>query len=272
MYRRVLDIAAITVALFLPALGGAGDFGEGHAKARLVSGQVEERAYVGVRFDIEPGWHIYWKNPGGAGMATEVLWRLPDGMEAAGLEWPLPIFFFQSGGIPGYGYEESVVLASEVRWERPKHDAVIGADVSWLACKEVCVLGASSLEARWNEVERDPAFSEWLDSRPTAFNVSDAAFAVTSSGGLAEGKLVVWLRWETPPAVVEWFPEPPDGLVVSDVSVKSRGGLTRIDVSLRGMAGAAGPFDILPSVVTITDENQERRGWNLAVDLTDNNS
>lgn len=251
----------------MPALGIAGDFGEGHARARLVSGQVEERAYVGVFFDIEPGWHIYWKNPGGAGMATEVLWRLPDGVETGELEWPLPISFLQSGDIPGYGYEESVLLASELRQERPRRDAVIGAEVSWLACKEVCVLGAASLEATWSEEERDPAFAQWRESRPAAFNGPDAAFSVTTSGGLADGRLVVWLRWETPPVVVEWFPEPPDGLVVSDVKIMSRGGLTRIDADVRTMAGAAGAHEKLPSLIVVTDENGRRRGWTVSLEL-----
>src|SRR5687767_14969805 len=32
---------------------------------------------VGVHFRMDPGWHVYWKNPGDSGLATEVSWDMP---------------------------------------------------------------------------------------------------------------------------------------------------------------------------------------------------
>ncbi len=37
---------------------------------------------VGVLFRIAPEWHIYWKYPGDAGLATEVKFELPKGFVA----------------------------------------------------------------------------------------------------------------------------------------------------------------------------------------------
>jgi thiol:disulfide interchange protein DsbD len=38
-----------------------------------------ETFHVAAIFDIEPKWHIYWMNPGMAGLPTEVEMKAPDG-------------------------------------------------------------------------------------------------------------------------------------------------------------------------------------------------
>ena len=49
-----------------------------HAKIDLLIEKNEvttnEDFVVGIKFDIEPGWHIYWKNPGDSGLPAEVEW------------------------------------------------------------------------------------------------------------------------------------------------------------------------------------------------------
>ncbi len=159
-----------------------------------------EPVFLGVSFDIKPGWHIYWKNPGGAGLATEIRWRLPEDAEHGDLLWPLPVAFTQSGDIPGYGYEGSVVLATELRSATAlPGTAVVGASVSWLACKDVCVLGSAELESSWAEVAIDPGFSVWAESLPRTFDGSDAPFILTAKGSLTAGHIDLWLQWRTAP-------------------------------------------------------------------------
>ena len=261
------------LAAAAPGMVAAADRpGEGRARAQLVAGsdRIEPGAsfLLGVRFDIEPGWHIYWRNPGGAGLATDVSWRLPDGFEVGELQWPLPIGFTQSDGIPGYGYEGSVVLAAEVRVP-PQIDpsaAVVGAEVSWLACRDVCVLGAAALEAPLSGLPVDPAFTTWAERQPRPLDGADAPFTVTTTGGLADGSLSLWLRWAGAPLAVSWFPDPEEGLEVGEVATRTRGGLTRIDVPLRRLAGAAAPTE-LRSLIVVTDADGGRRGWTLTTDL-----
>ena len=257
----------------------ASDFGAGNVRARLVAdtdhippgGDV----HLGVRFEIKPGWHIYWRYPGGAGLATDIRWELPAGFQVDELEWPLPIGFTQSEGIPGYGYEGTVVLASRVHLA-PDFDpalSTVGAEVSWLACKGVCVLGSARLEGKLAELKG--GFD--LPSRPEnllqEIDGRDPPFSVRATGGIAEGKLSLWLRWlDSPRGLVEWFPDPPEALVVEDIRVQTRGGLTRIDAVVRETAGSHLLSGILDSQVVITDEDGTRRGWTLAVDLTGNES
>ena len=229
--------------------------------------------WLGVHFEIEDGWHIYWRNPGGAGLATAVDFKLPDDLVAGPLQWPLPIVFLQSEGIPGYGYEGSVVLAAEVAvpfdFDR-SHAGKLWAEVSWLACKGVCVLGSAELEASVAELPEDPVFRQWAGQLPKSSGASDLPFSLSVTGGLADGAITQWLRWKEAPYPVEWFPDPSEALEAGDVRIQTRGGLTRIDAAVKSRKGASGSISELPSLFVITGDDGERRGWELSVPLTDN--
>src|SRR5271168_3908009 len=86
----------------------------GHVQAELLANVSEIQPgkpfWLGVHFVIDPSWHIYWKNPGDAGLPTRVKLTLPDGFTAGPLQFPTPSRFEQPGGIVIYGYENSVTL------------------------------------------------------------------------------------------------------------------------------------------------------------------
>ncbi len=273
--RTTLLGLSLIAAAWVPVTAADG-FGAGNVRARLVADTDHIAAggdfNLGVRFEIKPGWHIYWRNPGGAGLATDIRWELPAGFQVDELEWPLPIGFTQNEGIPGYGYEGTVVLASRMHAAPDFNPAqsTVGAEVSWLACNGVCVLGSARIEGKLAELARDFDFRAWRENLPrTADDGREPPFSVTATGGLAEGTLSLWLRWQHPPGAVEWFPDPSEGLEVRDFQVQTRGGLSRIDAVVRKMAGSNRSPDRLDSLVVITDIDGNRRGWELAVDLTD---
>ena len=274
--RRLFLLASMSILLgWTVSTAIAQEAGEVKVRTRLVADTVAAEPgatfWVGVQFEIEDGWHIYWRNPGGAGLATAVNFELPDGFVAGPLRWPLPISFEQSDGIPGFGYEGSVVLASEVtvpeNFDRSRPPQ-IRAEVSWLACKGVCVLGSAELERSLAKLPADPVFGEWSRGLPRTFDESEAPFALTATGGLAQGTVTHWLRWREPPQSVEWFPDPSGTLEVDNVRVRTRGGLTRIDATVRRRKGAEGLTDDLSSLVVVTGEDGDRRGWELRMDLT----
>ncbi|MCW8984418.1 MAG: protein-disulfide reductase DsbD family protein [Thermoanaerobaculales bacterium] len=243
--------------------------------ARLVAGTSEfepgSTFWLGVHFEIEDGWHIYWRNPGGAGLATAVHFELPDGFTAGPLQWPLPIAFVQSEGIPGYGYEASVVLAAEVSVPRDfdrSQLSTVRAETSWLACKGVCVLGSAEIAASLTELGEDPVFRNWAGQLPGSFSGKDLPFTVSVTGGLSEGAITHWLRWAGEPGTVEWFPDPAEALEVGDVRIQTRGGLTRIDAAVKSRKGASGSTSELPSLLVVTGDDGERRGWELTAKLT----
>ncbi len=101
---------------------------------------------VMVRFTIEPKWHLYWSNPGESGVAEVVKLTLPEGWTAQPVVFPRPQIL---GTIHEriYGYESSLDLLVPVqapRGELPESISV-SASISWMACKEACVMGKSDL-------------------------------------------------------------------------------------------------------------------------------
>jgi thiol:disulfide interchange protein DsbD len=263
------------IVLCLACTVAAQEAEEDRVRARLVADTAEiepgSTFRVGVHFEIEDGWHIYWRYPGGAGLATAIDFELPGGFAIGPLLWPLPIAFSQSEGIPGYGYEGSVVLAADVTapgdFDRSRPGRV-RAEVSWLACKGVCVLGSAELESSLMELAVDERFWEWDGRLPKPLDEDNPPFALSATGVSADGVVTHWLRWREPPRPVEWFPDPSEAIEVGGVRLQTRGGLTRIDAEVRPRKGAMGSIDTLSSLVVITGDDGTRRGWEVSVDLT----
>lgn len=104
--------------------------------------------YPAVHFSIPKPWHIYWKNPGDAGLPTKVEFKLPPGFSAGELIWPPHKTFTQPGDLIGYGYEETVALAAPVQVPAGLPDGEkfeITAEVRWLACYDRCIPGRAKL-------------------------------------------------------------------------------------------------------------------------------
>ncbi|WNG30991.1 thiol:disulfide interchange protein [Cystobacter fuscus] len=98
---------------------GALDEGVPRVKATLLTDVTEVKPgdtfRVGVRFELNPGWHVYWKNPGESGLPSEIVWDTP-GSTVGALEWPVPSTLRTADGfITTYGYEGEVLLAAEAR-------------------------------------------------------------------------------------------------------------------------------------------------------------
>ena len=103
--------------------------------------------WVGLRFRLQEGWHIYWRNPGDSGGPPTVTWQLPEGVTASDVVWPMPSRL-PLGPLMNYGYEGDVVLPVRLKLEARARSAgslPIRADVKWLVCREVCLSGKGML-------------------------------------------------------------------------------------------------------------------------------
>jgi DsbC/DsbD-like thiol-disulfide interchange protein len=101
--------------------------------------------WAGVRFQMKENWHVNWVNPGDAGLAPSVAWRLPEGFAVGELLWPYP-HAYEIGHLMIFGYSGEVVALARIT---PPADldtgasVTIAADVDWLACEEGCVPGSA---------------------------------------------------------------------------------------------------------------------------------
>lgn len=109
--------------------------------------QPGQRLLVALEQRIAPHWHTYWRNPGDSGQPTSIEWTLPAGAHAGEILWPTPKRF-DVGPITNYGYEDRVLLLSELRLPQdltPGQPLDLRAEASWLVCREECIPQQASL-------------------------------------------------------------------------------------------------------------------------------
>ena len=93
---------------------------------------------VGVLFELAPGWHLYWQNPGDAGYATDITWRVGDASMSA-VAWPAPQAFREADGVVTYGYaKEALLTATATVSDSIGQGLDIVAQVHYLACNVIC--------------------------------------------------------------------------------------------------------------------------------------
>ena len=144
-------LAILGLSLWLAATTGMA----AHTQAKLLlpatGARPGETVLAGVKLTMDTGWHTYWINPGTAGIATSIEWKLPPGITAGEIQWPLPEKM-QAGEITTYGYEHETVLLVPLTLGTNVSSGLanIAARVSWLECQEQCVPGSGDVQAELN--------------------------------------------------------------------------------------------------------------------------
>ena len=101
--------------------------------------QKGDNLILGIKFELEKGWHTYWKNPGDAGEGASIEWDLPKGLSASEILWPGPERI-PVDPLMTFGYNDEVILLTEIS----SNDSVrfpieIQAKVGWFTCKDICI-------------------------------------------------------------------------------------------------------------------------------------
>ena len=187
---RAIPLVALSILVIHAGSALADD---GHrVQARLLASvdavAPGDSLYLGIQLVMDEGWHTYWRFAGDAGLPTEVAWLLPDGFEADELLWPVPNRFEEPGNLVVYGYADSVLLMSRVRVPENLSvgkDVMVGAEVSWLACRELCIPGDAELYLTLgvgspsNQVSETTRFARTLKRVPSTL-VEDERVNVSS--------------------------------------------------------------------------------------------
>jgi thiol:disulfide interchange protein DsbD len=102
---------------------------------------------VGLYFKLEPGWHIYWQNPGDSGEPPHIHWTLPKGITATPIQYPVPKRL-PLGPLMDFGYENEVLFPLRLHVGNRVEGGLVSlrAKVDWLVCREVCIPGKADLE------------------------------------------------------------------------------------------------------------------------------
>src|SRR6266852_1698724 len=93
---------------------------------------------LGLEFRLAPGWDIYWRAPGDAGLPPRVDWAGSRNLAAAEIAWPAPRRF-SAYGLETIGYENAVVLPISARLEQQDAPLSLRAALEYLTCKDICI-------------------------------------------------------------------------------------------------------------------------------------
>ncbi len=121
--------------------------------ARVVPGQT---ILLGLRFDLEDKWHIYWDGRNDTGFAPTVEWTLPEGVTVGSMLWPAPHRYVSPGDILDHVYEGEPTILIPVTIDAgvlPGTTLEIAGEVEWLVCQDICLPGFGPVSIELN-VER----------------------------------------------------------------------------------------------------------------------
>jgi DsbC/DsbD-like thiol-disulfide interchange protein len=95
---------------------------------------------VALRIQPDSGWHVYWSNPGDAGMPPSLEWKLPKDWTQGLLVFPTPTRF-ETPPLASYGYQDDVwypmTVFAGVGDVGPR--VMLRARAEWLICREECL-------------------------------------------------------------------------------------------------------------------------------------
>jgi|GEM_PF-2136990 len=107
---------------------------------------ADGRTAIMVQFTVEKEWHMYWMNPGDSGAPPKATANLPAGWKLGRPIWPRPRILKQQD-------ETLFVHEGAWSWLVPIEGATldqapnfaIELRLSWMACKQVCVVGKATV-------------------------------------------------------------------------------------------------------------------------------
>jgi len=238
---------------------------------------------IGVFLRPDPEWHVYWKFAGDTGLPTEVRWAPFDGLDYDALAWPVPHRIPDKLGGRSFGYDNEVLLVSEVRVPDDVLEGTevpLEAKVEWLVCKENCIQGSARVGLRLpvragtkadRKSPQAAAFDAWAAkvparSAPPSLHIA----AVVQNAPVAPGdalKITLTLTDDVALAahdpLIDSFLPATVGLEVATVTLKSAADPKTLVLELEGKAALEGDLVTrLEGVVQI-----ERDGKPIAFDV-----
>lgn len=179
-----------------------------HARVSLLAHETPAgRLTLGVRFQMDDGWHIYWRNPGGSGSPPQFSWTLAPTLEVGGVEWPLPSRIV-TDGVVSYGYERDVLLPFPAKRTRPQAAATIGVAVDYVICHDVCVkeLASAALYLPGTGTTRPTADGAALFVRAASLLPESAPLSWKPSARATDEEIVLHLTARGLRGPVEFLP------------------------------------------------------------------
>ena len=96
---------------------------------------------IGFYFEVDPGWHVYWRNAGDSGAAPRFDFAGASG-ELGDIQWPFPVRL-PIEHLTNLGYEGDVAYLFSATPDASRMEIVVSLE--WLVCKVDCIPGYGNM-------------------------------------------------------------------------------------------------------------------------------
>jgi DsbC/DsbD-like thiol-disulfide interchange protein len=171
--------AAVIASSFMPqarAQDSSPWVKDGHSAVRLLAGSRSGAVLLGgIAFQLQPGWHTYWRNPGDSGVPPRIDFSKSDNIEAVTILWPAPAKFADGAGGTSLGYLKQVVLPLRIVAKNADKPVTLRADINYAVCEKLCIPVEASAELAFTSVAstEDSTLSAALDTVPKPATIGD---------------------------------------------------------------------------------------------------
>src|SRR3954470_24116812 len=169
-------LAASALALEARAQDSSAWQKDSHSAVRLVAGSRSGAVLLGgIAFQLQPGWHTYWRNPGDSGVPPRFDFSKSDNLENVTVLWPAPMKFDDGAGGFSLGYKKQVVLPLRIVAKNNDRPVTLRAQISYAVCEKICIPVEAASELTFASVAstEDGNLSAALDAVPKPANVGD---------------------------------------------------------------------------------------------------
>ena len=161
----------LACSLFLCTLAASNPVETGHARASLITNlqdSQQESFYVGVRLEMQEGWHTYWENPGDSGSPFEANWITDQGIIVENVQWPTPVTI-PYPPLMTFGYEGDVVFPFKIFRAVDSNLTQINVELDFLICADICIPERASLSLDLSSATPNPLLDTAIAKLPTDF-------------------------------------------------------------------------------------------------------
>lgn len=153
-WRKVKNFAFLAMALMAlpgpgsasaapaPALSASPWAVEKQAEVRLIAADAGvgdgQTVTLGVEIRLKPGWKVYWRTPGDAGVAPRFDWRGSRNLASAAVIWPAPRRF-SLYGFESFAYLDRVVLPIRATLAKRGVALHLALHLAYGICEKVCI-------------------------------------------------------------------------------------------------------------------------------------
>jgi len=106
-----------------------------------------ETAWIGLRLEVEEGWHVYWRNNGDTGAPFTFDFETTGPVRIGEAHYPAPERYPNDNSLD-YIYEDQVMVLFPVEVSaaaRVGETVRIEGDIVWLVCAEICLVGEGAV-------------------------------------------------------------------------------------------------------------------------------